>query len=367
MAVITYQCPNCGGDLRFDPETQKYRCEYCRSDFEQETMTALEKEQKDRAMPTEPAPESGSRQPEEGTAKGAVSGEEPGAVCYTCPSCGAEIVTDEHTTATFCYYCHNPVVLAGEMQGEYLPDCVLPFAIDKDRAIEIFEQWISKKKYVPRAFYVRESIEKISGVYFPCWLYSCQVDGKLEADGLKLRTWTAGDFRYTETAKYDVARSGQMQVSRVTRNALSKASRELVEGVLPYEMEKLQPFRTGYLSGFMAQRRDMEKEQFEKELKTEVQSFAEESLRSQICGYDRLEVRSQSLNIENEQWQYGLMPVWTLTYRDPKQDKMYYFACNGQTGKVCGQLPTDRGRLAALFGVIAGPLFLGLLLAGYLI
>ena len=40
-------------------------------------------------------------------------GEDGGAeaVIYNCPSCGAEIVTDATTAATFCYYCHNPSCL----------------------------------------------------------------------------------------------------------------------------------------------------------------------------------------------------------------------------------------------------------------
>ena len=31
--------------------------------------------------------------------------------------CGAEVVTDATTAATFCYYCHNPVVLSGKLSG----------------------------------------------------------------------------------------------------------------------------------------------------------------------------------------------------------------------------------------------------------
>ena len=26
MAVISFKCPNCDGELIFDPETQKYKC-----------------------------------------------------------------------------------------------------------------------------------------------------------------------------------------------------------------------------------------------------------------------------------------------------------------------------------------------------
>ena len=49
------------------------------------------------------------------------------AVIYNCPSCGAEIVTDATTAATFCYYCHNPVVLGKRLEGKYLPNKVIPF------------------------------------------------------------------------------------------------------------------------------------------------------------------------------------------------------------------------------------------------
>ncbi len=31
MAVISFKCPNCDGELIFDPSTQKYKCEYCNS------------------------------------------------------------------------------------------------------------------------------------------------------------------------------------------------------------------------------------------------------------------------------------------------------------------------------------------------
>ena len=29
MAVVSYKCPYCGGELEFDPVSQKYKCPYC--------------------------------------------------------------------------------------------------------------------------------------------------------------------------------------------------------------------------------------------------------------------------------------------------------------------------------------------------
>ncbi|MDD3252975.1 MAG: TFIIB-type zinc ribbon-containing protein [Lachnospiraceae bacterium] len=370
MAVITYKCPNCGGDLRFHPESQKYRCEYCLSEFTQEQLEEMTRQEETGPKGETPgvaqAKDLGANDGNPaGVTADMAKGTDGNPVLYNCPNCGAEIVTDESTTATFCYYCHNPVVLEGKMEGGYLPKYAIPFAIDRDKALKIFEQWIGKKRYIPKAFYSKDQIDKMTGVYFPYWLYSCQVDGRMDAEGVKHKDWVTGNTRYTQTDKYDVSREGTMKVDHVTRNALSKANRKLVEGVLPFEMEKLQPFHMGYLSGFVAEKRDLEEAKFQDEVQQEVRGFAEEALKSEVAGYDAVTVREQTMDLKDEKWDYALMPVWTLTYKDPKQDKIYYFACNGQTGKICGELPVDQTRLLLLFASIFAPLFVILMIVGY--
>ena len=37
-----FKCPNCDGELIFDSETQKYKCEYCGSKFTQAELDALQ-------------------------------------------------------------------------------------------------------------------------------------------------------------------------------------------------------------------------------------------------------------------------------------------------------------------------------------
>ena len=40
MAVLTYKCPNCGGEVTFDPAKQNFRCDYCISQFTEEELQA---------------------------------------------------------------------------------------------------------------------------------------------------------------------------------------------------------------------------------------------------------------------------------------------------------------------------------------
>lgn len=369
MALMAYKCPNCGGGLKFDPASQKFKCEFCLSEFSEAEMKELEEKEakknagapEDTAGPGTAGGEMGPGAP--GTEE--AGGKAPRTVVYTCPSCGAEIVTDETTAATFCYYCHNPVVLSGRLSGEFLPDYVLPFAMDKKKATEIFLNWIGKKKFVPKAFFSQDQIEKFSGVYFPYLMYSCKVEGEISAEAEKNRTWTAGNIRYTEHKRYQVARAGELDVKHVTRNALSKSNHALVEGVLPFEMEKLIPFQQGYLSGFLAEKRDMDGSQFTPEVEQEVKDYTIQNLTSSIRDYQSVQVRDSKTRIRDPKWTYALLPVWVLTYRDRRTDRLYYFAMNGQTGKTCGKLPVDKGKLAGLFAGIFLPVFAFLMIGGW--
>lgn len=343
MSAATYKCPNCGGGLIFEPSTQKYKCEYCLSQFGEADLKTEEEQ---------------DHQNQEGDSTEEQMG-------YTCPSCGAEVITDSTTAATFCYYCHNPVILTKRLEGDFHPDYVVPFAVDRKKAEEIFSQWIRKKHYVPKDFYSKSQIETMTGVYFPYWLYNCQVEGKLKAKGTKVRTWVAGNTRYTEKKIYQVERDGRAEIRSLSRNALKKANAQLSEGVLPFQPEGLQTFFSGCLSGFMAENRDRQHQEFDQEVRQEVEQFALNQLKNSVTGYSDIDITQKSMEVLHGDWKYGLFPVWTLTYKGPKDGKIYYFALNGQTGKVCGELPVDGKKLCVLFASVFFPVLMVLLAVGY--
>lgn len=351
MAVISYKCPNCGGDLRFDPKTQKYRCEYCVSLFDE---SALESE-----MQTEEVPKSQTQTEQ-------TSENDGQAVMYTCPSCGAEIVTDETTAASFCYYCHNPVVLQGRLEGAYLPNRILPFKVTKEEATDAFLSYVSKKKFIPRAFFNKKQIEKLTGIYFPYWVCDEEVHGELYASATDVRTWRRGDIEYTETKYFEIERGGDIEIKEITKNALKKANRQLVEGVHPFPIGESKAFSMGYLSGFQAEKRDLEKEDFAAEINREVQGYAKDLLRGTVNGYTTVNTRSTHATIKNEHWNYVLLPVWTLTYRG-RDDKLYYYALNGVTKKMCGQFPIDYKKVGMLFGIVFAVVLILGLIGGYLV
>lgn len=371
MAVISFKCPNCDGELIFDPESQKYKCEYCGSKFTQEELEALkpaeaaeQKAEKEDTAWEEEQTAAGENAEQQKAGKKNEESEQEEAVIYSCPSCGAQIVTDATTAATFCYYCHNPVVLGKRLEGKYLPNKVIPFKISKKDAEKRFLEYVGKKKYIPKAFFDKKQIESLSGVYFPYWIYDATLNGKLQGEAKKIRVWRSGDEEFTETKFYQVERDGVVDIKDMTANALTKANVKLLNGVLPYNLKETKDFNMGYLSGFLAEKRDIEKEAVEPEMKQIMKQTAENLMRNTVSGYSSVSVNNLGLVPKDEKWSYVLLPVWTVTYKG-RDGKIYYYSMNGQTGKVFGELPVDKKKVTLTSVISAVIVFIILLIGGY--
>ncbi len=129
-----------------------------------------------------------------------------------------------------------------------------------------------------------------------------------------------------------------------------------------YAMEPDQ-FQLGFLSGFLAEKRDIEKKQIEKKVQQEARESAEKLMREQINGYSSVSVKNADFRALKEKWSYTLLPVWTITYK-AKNGKIYYFSMNGQTGKVYGELPIDYKKISLVSGIVSLISLVILLLGG---
>ena len=322
MAATTYKCPNCGAYLSFDPETQGWKCDFCESAFTEESI--LEKE-----IPAD-------------RSSGQTS--EAHQVIYRCQSCGSEIMTDETTVATHCYYCHSPVVLQGKLTSDMRPDSVLPFQVDKEKAVASFMNWVKGKRYVPKSFFNQAQVESMTGVYYPHFVTDCEVKGALEGEGRNVSVINSPNYITTKTDHYRVRREADITFHSIMRPALSKTNRKLSDGIHPFPLEKAKPFSDAYLTGFLAERRDMDAESIQPEIAQEVAGYVQPLLS------DTVHYESQSLSpasrVKKQKTRYVLLPTWVLTYPNKQnKDDPYYYAMNGCTGEVCGKLPIDRKKL----------------------
>ena len=136
MATMEYKCPKCGAPISFNPDKQLFSCEYCGADTTVEEIQKLYAQQEQTETINEREVKHSEQEQQKAQAKGEEF-DEDAIVSYVCPSCGAEVITAASTAATECYYCQNPVVLGSRLSGEYRPDFVIPFTLNKDKAVLI--------------------------------------------------------------------------------------------------------------------------------------------------------------------------------------------------------------------------------------
>ncbi|MBR5683953.1 MAG: hypothetical protein IKW96_11880 [Ruminococcus sp.] len=348
MESVKYTCPNCCADLKFDPQQQKLTCEYCLSSFTVEEIRKL-------CAKTENSIPQEAVQVKEDF--------ENHTHLYRCDSCGAEIMADDQQTATFCYYCHNPVILAGKMGGEFKPDKVIGFKLTRENAIDDFKKWIGKRLFVPKDFKSEQQLEKLTGLYVPFWIADCHINVDYSATGKKVRHWTSGNYRYTETSTYHIVRRGNLVTRGVPADGETKIDDLLMEAIEPFDYKDLKDFSMSYLSGFFADKYDVDKKQVFPRIRERSTQACSSLIKESISGYTTVTPLAQNYNISQTDWKYTMLPVWFMSYM--YKGKVYEFAINGQTGKLAGTPPLSKPKLALVSGIIGAAVALaGMFIGG---
>ena len=354
--VTNYKCPACTGPLRFDSATGKLQCDFCGSSYEVAEVEKLYAEKDAQAA-------GAFRQAEEQAAAdgewASASGSDWGADAeklrvYSCPSCGAELICDETTSATSCPYCGNNTIVPGQFSGALKPDYVLPFKLDKAAAVAALKKHYGGKKLLPKAFSNENHIEEVKGVYVPFWLYDGSAEVDVRCHGTKVSGYSTARENVTVTNHYDVRRAGTVRFERVPVDASSKMPDDHMDAIEPFDYSDLKPFSTAYLPGYLADRYDEDADACAERAYRRMYNSTADALHATTGGYSEIHPISENINVDMTHAHYALLPVWMLHTR--WKDKDFLFAMNGQTGRLIGDLPVDKSRVAAWFAGISLPL-----------
>lgn len=359
-AIQEYKCPCCGGAITFDSTIQKMKCPYCDTEFEMETLAEYDKE-----LRSEQADDMSWKTD---TGDGWREGETEGMRSYVCRSCGGEIMGDENTAAASCPFCGNPVVMMGQFTGSLRPDYVIPFKLDKQAAKEALKKHYMGKRLLPKIFKDENHIDEVKGVYVPFWLFDADADADMRYKASRIRSWSDSNYHYTETSYYAVRRSGSIAFENVPVDGSGKMADDLMESLEPFDFSKAVDFQTAYLAGYLADKYDVDADQSVERANERIRKSTEDAIAATVRGYTAVVRESGSIKLNNGKVKYVLFPVWLLntTWNGQK----YLFAMNGQSGKMVGDLPLDKGAyrkwLFGLTGAIGAAVYAVLYLASLL-
>lgn len=326
-------CPGCGADMKFDPEKQKLVCRYCDKVLDPKEYHAP---------------------------KAAEASEQEGyytATIFTCPQCGAEILSTEETVATFCSYCGTSVILEGRASEQEKPDMVIPFRIGKKEGEESYRRLVKKALFAPNDLKNESVIEKFRGIYMPYWVYSMETDEEFKVRGV---TETRnGD--YIEKSTYEIKSPVKASFEGISFDASSGFADNLSDAIAPFRpKDHAVDFDPAYLSGYYADAGDISPDVYREDAK----EVAVDNIASQIqkkFNYSKYSVNRTDLKKAihyTDSSKSALFPVWFMSVRNKKGDRISYAVVNGETGKAAAEIPIDFKKYLLGALIIAVPVFI---------
>ncbi|HEX8707212.1 MAG TPA: hypothetical protein VF723_03035, partial [Pyrinomonadaceae bacterium] len=326
--IHRYPCPACGAVLVFAPQDGCLVCPYC---GRKEEIPASADQVQERSFEEYLKPRADQLQ------QLAV-----GALEVQCSSCGATVTFVPPEVARSCDFCGAEIVAQPKSADPTVaPEGVLPFRVTQPQAAASIKQWIASRWFAPNALKRFASPEAIDGVYLPFWTY--------DANTMSYYTGQRGEHYY-ETESYvetDAQGNRQTKTRQVQRtrwypaagtvtrwfdDLLIPATRSLPQNRLraldPWDLSELRPYEPAYLSGFKAQRYQVELAEGFEQAKAIAAGVIEGDVRRDIGG-DEQRISNISTHYSAITFKHLLLPVYAGAYR--LNQKVYQVVVNGRT------------------------------------
>ncbi len=331
-----FPCPTCSADLIFDPKNTCLSCPYCGY---QEAIPQSAEQIEERSYEEylhAPANKMGR------LAENALE--------VKCQNCGATVEFTPPQVAGDCPFCGTPIVAQPKIADPLVaPEAILPFHIHQQQADVALKDWLSSRWFAPNALKRLAYREAVGGMYLPYWTY--------DAHTLSYYRGERGEHYYvteyyteTDAQGNTVQKSRQVQhtrwysasgqVQRWFDDLLLPATRSIDPGKLnslePWDLNLLRPYDPAYLSGFKAQRYEVELAEGFAGAKHLMAPIIDGDARQDIGG-DEQRVSDIQTHYSGITFKHILLPVYLGAYRF--NQKSYQVMINARTGLVTGERP----------------------------
>lgn len=345
-----FPCPNCAAGMEFDPESGKLKCPYCSSTYDvpQEGIRAVQEHPLHEYL-GEALQSHLGRMSEQ-------------ALELECSGCGATVLFEPPQLTGACSFCGANIVTQPKAADPLIaPDGVLPFAVRNEDAHTSVKTWLASRWFAPNALKRVARPEGIHGVYLPFWTFDAESDSSY--------TGERGDYYYTTETYYANENGRQVQRTRQVRHtrwtpaagqvqvgfddvlitATTAVGRGHLDRLEPWDLDTLKPYEPGYLSGFQAQRYQIDLPAGH----SLARAVMAESIKTAVygdIGGDEQRVHSIDTRFAEETFKHLLLPVWIGAYRF--NEKVYQVVVNARTGEVQGERPWSAWKIAGFVAVV---------------
>ena len=350
-----FPCDQCGADLRFGPDAGELVCDHCgfTAPVHEGFSGPAIKELDFRAALDAQLPEQEIEETR----------------VLNCTNCGAQVEFDADTHSTECPFCATPVVTDTGTHRHIKPRGLLPFALEEGAARKAMTDWLGRLWFAPGGLqeYARKG-RRMNGIYVPYWTFDADTKSKYRGERgtvyyvTKTVTRNGKKVQVREQRVRWRAKSGR--VARFFDDVLVLASKSLpkryTEGLEPWDLSALEPYRPEFLAGFRAEGYTVELPQGYYQARAHMDRVIQRDVRFDIGG-DRQRIHDIDTTVKDVTFKHILLPVWLAAYK--YRGKTYRFVVNGRTGRVQGERPWSAWKIA--FALLAALIVAGV--AGYFI
>lgn len=358
---MSLKCPNCGGQVVYDPQLKKVVCDFCRWETAEGDFSGLEGRQDyDREKEAEDAVPIIMRQripqpvsePSQATDE---SDDFMEANLYHCKTCGAKLMLTGTEASTFCGFCGSAAIVFERISKEARPKWIIPFRLTREQALSSIKAHFSTGDYIPEK--IRElTVEKVHGIYMPYWLFDTYIRRSMIVEAT---THDDGTFRYV--------RDASCHFKRVTLDASVRLNNKMTRRLEPFDTDELTDFDVAYLSGYYADRYDVPQEALRTASVQRCREYLDDAIldscpkvnKMTIGGMSNYKKKDVREDYRVERVEYALLPAYFVSLKyDTGRDLVMV---NGQTGKVVANLPFEKKQIKKKFlrnSLIACPIFM---------
>ncbi|MFK7937830.1 MAG: hypothetical protein AB8B82_00505 [Roseovarius sp.] len=327
VAQAALQCPECAGQCVWDPSQRGLSCQSCGTVQDLTHPDDHEARIEYGYDPDAPELEPASR---------------PAELEHSCQTCGGSVLFTGAALSERCPYCDGPVVLSQASNG-YDTMALIPFRVAEHVAQANTLDWVKGRIAAPSNLSEYVTQGRVAGLYAPFWTF----DSDEAVNYWAKYTTGSGDNKRTHSI------SGKMSIE--FDDLLVPASQHVTplirDGILhEFQPGRLRPYRSGYLSGFAAERHHQSVAEGLGQNRSDKDLLIRNRIKRHIARnrVHGIRYRTDTTGIH---YRRVLLPVWILHYDYAGKRKKV--VVSGIDGRTFGERPFSPWKLAGYAGALS--------------
>jgi len=358
VAQQKFSCPSCGAEAQWNPAKKALVCPFCGTEspasaelapsgaqtiVEHDLVAAL------RGIPDDQR------------------GWQAKKISVKCQSCQAISVFDAERVGQRCDFCGSSALVPyEEIKEAFRPESLLPMKVSENQVRDSIRRWYGTRWFAPNALKNAAMTDTVKGLYIPYWTFDAQVHADCTAESgyyyYETETYQDSDGK-TQTRQVQKIRwefsSGQLD--HFFDDELVPASRgvqpDLLRKVEPFPTKELVGYNSGFLSGWVVERYQIDLVAAAKAARDEMDSEMCRLCSGQVPGDTQRNLQVNT-DYSGQTFKHILVPIWLLTYNYGARN--FQVVINGVSAAIAGRYPKSWVKVA--LAVLAGLAVAGVVL-----